>query len=95
MVNLTRVVLREPGIWLLDEPTASVDRNLERHLIAVLKEAIAKEDILVLVTHKMEMLDLVDRLLVIHKNRVMLDGPKADVIAQLSSKTKAVAQKPV
>ncbi|ABL02037.1 ABC transporter related protein [Candidatus Ruthia magnifica str. Cm (Calyptogena magnifica)] len=87
LLNLTRVVLRAPKIWLLDEPTASVDRNLEVLLINMFKKIIKVEDTLVLVTHKIEMIELVDRLIVVNKNQIVMDGPKADVIAQLSGKT--------
>ncbi len=86
LLNLTRVVLREPKVWLLDEPTASVDRNLEVHLIKMLKQQLKTDDTLILVTHKMEMLELVDRLIVVNENRIVMDGPKEDVIAQLSAK---------
>ena len=86
LLNLTRVVLRKPKIWLLDEPTAAVDRNLEELLINMFKKTIKTEDTLILVTHKMEMIELVDRLIVINKNHIVIDGQKADVIAQLSSK---------
>lgn len=90
LLNLTRVVLRKPKIWLLDEPTASVDRNLETLLINMFKRTIKAEDILVLVTHKMEMITLVDRLIVVHKNQIIMDGPKAEVIAKLSNKTRKI-----
>lgn len=92
LLNLTRVVLREPRIWLLDEPTASVDRNLEALLINMFKQTIKPEDTLVLVTHKMEMIELVDRLIVVNKNQIIMDGPKADVIAQLSGKPQRAPQ---
>jgi ATP-binding cassette subfamily C protein LapB len=83
LVNLTRTVLRQPCIWLLDEPTASMDRNTEAHVTQTLKDAIKPTDTLVLVTHKSEMLDLVDRLIVIYNHKVALDGPKQDVLRQL------------
>jgi ATP-binding cassette subfamily C protein LapB len=54
------------------------------------KRTIKAEDILVLVTHKMEMIELVDRLIVVNKNQIIMDGPKADVIAQLSGKVRKV-----
>lgn len=92
LLNLTRVVLREPKIWLLDEPTASVDRNLETLLINMFKKVIKPEDTLVLVTHKMEMVELVDRLIVVNKNQVVLNGPKNEVIAQLSGKPQGQPQ---
>jgi ATP-binding cassette subfamily C protein LapB len=37
----------------------------------------------------MEMIELVERLIVVNKNQIVMDGPKADVIAQLSGKKQA------
>ncbi|CAC9643657.1 hypothetical protein [uncultured Gammaproteobacteria bacterium] len=88
LVNLTRVVLRSPKFWLLDEPTASVDKNLERLLINLFKQILTPEDTLVLVTHKMEMLELIDRLIVVNKSQVIMDGPRDEIIAQLSGGAK-------
>jgi ATP-binding cassette, subfamily C, bacterial LapB len=83
LVNLTRAFLRRPGVWLLDEPTASMDRNLELHVTQALRGAIRPTDTLVLVTHKGEMLELVDRLIVVANHQVVLDGPKAQVLQKL------------
>ncbi|ORU92944.1 MAG: ABC transporter [Cycloclasticus sp. symbiont of Poecilosclerida sp. M] len=91
LVNLTRVMLRQPKIWLLDEPTASVDRNLEKRLIKAFEQTLSEQDTLILVTHKIEMLALVERLIVINNAEVVMDGPKAEVIAKLNGKT---TQKP-
>lgn len=85
LVNLTRTILRKPNIWLLDEPTASMDRNLEVHITQALKNAIKPTDTLVLVTHKPEMLDLVDRLIVVLNRQIALDGPKQDVLRHLQN----------
>ena len=91
LVNLTRVFLRRPRLWLLDEPTASMDRNLELHVIRALHSNLRPEDVLVLVTHKPELLQLVDRLIVVAGNQIVLDGPKADVLAKLQQ-TRPVAE---
>jgi ATP-binding cassette subfamily C protein LapB len=85
LVNLTRVFLRRPRIWLMDEPTAAMDRQLADHVTRALQQALRPQDTLVLVTHKPEMLTLVDRLIVIAKHEVLLDGPKEQVLRQLQA----------
>ncbi len=83
LVNLTRVFLRAPRVWLLDEPTASLDRQLEQRLIGSLRAALQPEDMLVLVTHKPEMLALVDRLIVVANHQIVLDGARDAVLDRL------------
>ncbi len=80
LVNLTRAFLRAPRIWLLDEPTASMDGALESHVTQALHAALHPEDTLVLVTHKPEMLALVDRVIVIANHQIVMDGPKAQFL---------------
>jgi len=83
LVNLTRAFLRQPRIWLLDEPTASMDRNLELLVMQSLKAALKPEDVLVLVTHKPEMLALCDRIIVVAQHQIVMDGPKQAVLQKL------------
>ncbi len=85
LVNLTRAFLRNPAIWLLDEPTASMDRALELQVTAALRAAMSPDRTLLLVTHKPEMLELVDRLIVVANQQVILDGPKAQVLQRLQA----------
>ncbi len=85
LVNLTRAFLRNPRIWLLDEPTASMDRNLELHVAQAIRAVLKPEDTLVLVTHKPEMLELIDRLIVIANHQIILDAPKQLVLQKLQT----------
>ena len=85
LVNLTRTFLRGPSIWLLDEPTASMDRSLELQVMRALQASVKPRHTLVLVTHKAEMLALVDRVIVIANQQIVMDGPKAKVLQQLNT----------
>jgi ATP-binding cassette subfamily C protein LapB len=69
----------------MDEPTAAMDRQLADHVTNAFKQALRPQDTLVLVTHKPEMLTLVDRLVVIANHEVFLDGPRDQVIRQLQA----------
>jgi ATP-binding cassette subfamily C protein LapB len=89
LVNLTRVLLREPAIWLLDEPTSSVDGNSELQIKQLIHQTLQPQHTLVLVTHKPDMLQLVDRILVVANHQVVMDGPKAQVLARLNANTSA------
>ena len=62
-----------------------MDRNLADHVTKALQKAVRPQDTLVLVTHKPEMLTLVDRLVVISNQQIVLDGPKAQVIQKLQA----------
>jgi ATP-binding cassette subfamily C protein LapB len=83
LVNLTRMFLRGPRLWLLDEPTASLDRSTERSLIESFMRVFKSEDTVVIVTHKPELLQLVDRVIVVVDGQVTLDGPRDDVLRKL------------
>lgn len=84
LTNLTRVFLRKPKIWLLDEPTASLDRDMEMKVISALHASLKATDTLVLVTHKPELLQLVDRVIVVANHQIVMDGPKVEVLRRLS-----------
>jgi len=92
LVNLTRIFLRKARVWLLDEPTASLDKLSENSVANALSQTLNKEDTLILVTHKPEMLILVDRLIVIVNHQIALDGPKDEVLKKLQSKSTSQLQ---
>jgi ATP-binding cassette subfamily C protein LapB len=86
LVALTRLLITHPRIWLLDEPTASMDHELERHCLSLLAQELADpQRTLVCVTHKTSMLALVNRLIVVVGNRIILDGPRDDVLQRLQT----------
>lgn len=88
-VAMARALLAKPPMLLLDEPSSMFDPATEQRLIGRLRTL--KETTIVLVTHRMAMLALVDRLIVFDKGRIVADGPRDDVMRVLNSQ----AAKPV
>lgn len=65
--------------------TASIDQNLELHVLNTLRQTLRPTDRLVLVTHKAELLPAVDRLIVIVNHQIQIDGPRDQVLARLQA----------
>ena len=82
---LTRLLLRNPNIVLLDEPTASIDDVSEKMLIQHLKAWLGHRT-LVVATHRPAVLQLVDRIIVIHDGKIVKDGPRDAILNPNQSK---------
>jgi ATP-binding cassette, subfamily C, bacterial LapB len=78
---LSRLLLKNPNIILLDEPTASLDDVSEKNLISELKTWLG-ERTLVVATHRLAVLELVDRIIVINNGKIVMDGPKEKILSQ-------------
>ncbi|MDM1759011.1 MULTISPECIES: type I secretion system permease/ATPase [Acinetobacter] len=76
---LTRSILRNPNILLLDEPTAALDDVSERSLIEHLKQWSGHRTLIV-ATHRPAVLQLVDRIIVIHDGKIVKDGPRDEIL---------------
>lgn len=84
---LARILIKNPHIILLDEPTAALDDVTEKHLIQELNSWIEGKTFVV-ATHKMSIVEMVDRIIVIDKGQVVLDEEKDTALAMLSGKNK-------
>lgn len=84
-VALARAMMGNPKLLLLDEPTAAMDNGMEARLIAELKKTATDPERfgLVIATHRLPMLALVDRVIWLDQGRVVADGPKEQVFAKL------------
>lgn len=92
LVALARCLLLRPKILLMDEPTSSMDVMTETLFIRQLQAAIAGQT-LVVVTHRMSVLNIFERLIVLDEGRVMADGPKEQVIAMLNANSEKKSQR--
>ncbi|VTQ52655.1 toxin secretion ATP-binding protein [Campylobacter jejuni] len=76
---LARNIILQPQVLLLDEPTAWLDEISEWNLITQLTTW-AKDKTLVIATHRLALLQLVDRILVMDNGRISLDGNKDEIL---------------
>jgi ATP-binding cassette subfamily C protein LapB len=83
-VTLARTLISKPNILILDEPTNAMDMQTEDKFIRNLQNVVQGRTLIVM-THKMSLLALVDRLIVLHEGEVVADGPKNDVLKSLKN----------
>lgn len=79
MVALTRMVLGSPRVVLLDEPTTGLDLQTENIVLKGLNHW-SRGRTMVVVTHRLQMLNIVDRIIVMNEGRVMMDGPRDEIL---------------
>jgi len=88
---LARALIEPCRLLYLDEPTGAMDTQSEAYFIEKLGTALGPDQTLMISTHRISMLALVDRLIVIDRGRIIADGPKAQVMKALATPAAAVA----
>lgn len=90
LVAFTRLVLTKPSVWLLDEPTASMDNQQEQQCLQVLAQELQDpRKTLIVSTHKMGLLALVNRIIIVENGQIVMDGPKQAVLDKLREREEA------
>lgn len=84
LVGLTRLTLRDPKVVLLDEPTSGLDQMSETFALRAMADW-CKGRTLIVVTHRPQVLSIVDRIIVIEGGQVVMDGPRDAVLQRLAA----------
>jgi len=80
-VELARALIHEPTLLLLDEPTVGLDIESRQFLLDHVRKLCAERGMAVLwATHLIDEADENSRVVVLHKGKVLADGPASEVI---------------
>ena len=85
---LARALIRDPGTLLLDEPTASMDINAEQGVINGLRTSMNGRT-LIIATHRMALLEVVDRIILVEGGKIVADRPQREMLAKLRDQYQA------
>ncbi len=85
-IGLARVLIRKPRVLFLDEPTAHFDIRSESEFLERLKALRDERMTIIISTHRLSLLNMVDRLLLFDNGRLVADGPRDKVMAILQGK---------
>jgi ATP-binding cassette subfamily C protein len=83
-IGLARCLYREPSLLVLDEPNANLDAAGEQALLAALYRLKAAGTTCILITHKVNILSVVDKIVILVDGRVQAYGGRDEVIRRLT-----------
>lgn len=91
-LGLALALIHDPDILVLDEPTSSLDPN-QRQEVRDLVTALKKEKTVLISTHILpEAQAMCDRLLVIHRGRIVAQGTVAELAGRVAGGAAVVAR---
>lgn len=90
-IALARALFRAPRYVILDEPNASLDAEGDSQLTTTLEQLKAAGTTILVVAHRLSVLPVVDKLLVVRDGRLAMFGPRDEVIAALQKPQQRVA----
>ncbi|CAD5123707.1 DgyrCDS12027 [Dimorphilus gyrociliatus] len=74
-INLARAVYKEADVYLLDDPLSAVDTKVCKRIFNDCIEEFLGDKTRILVTHQVQFLKKVDRILVLQDGKTIMDGP--------------------
>lgn len=83
-IALARAMLLKPNVFVCDEPTNAMDVQAETAFTSHIARY-SKDKTLILITHRQQLLPLVDRLILIDQGKVIIDGPRDHVFNQIAA----------
>lgn len=88
-IGIARAFLLNSPIMLMDEPSNAMDQITEAKLLENLEKSL-EDRTSILVTQKMTLLKIVDRVIVMNEGKIFIDSPKEEALLQLQGGSKKI-----
>ena len=81
-VGVARALMQKSSIMIMDEPSNAMDQTSEAQLLSRLSKELQSQTVII-ITQKLSLLAMTDRVIVMHNSKLLLDGPKEEVTKKL------------
>jgi ATP-binding cassette subfamily C protein EexD len=86
-IGLARALYGDPVLVVLDEPNSNLDEQGEIALGQALAGLKQRGCTVIVITHRMGVLGLTDRIMILNDGLLVMDGPRDEVLAKLQQRT--------
>jgi ATP-binding cassette subfamily C protein len=83
-ISLARALFRDPQYLILDEPNSNLDADGDQRLVKTLEELKKDGKTILIVAHRLSVLPIIDRLIVMQNGRLTMFGPRDEVLRQIA-----------
>lgn len=91
-IGLARALYGQPTLVVLDEPNSNLDEEGERALMTAMQYLKFRHSTLIVVSHKMNILTAVDKILLMQGGKSVVFGPRDAVLQHLTNAKRQEAQ---
>ncbi len=82
-IGLARAIFRDPKYLVLDEPNSNLDGEAELELIQLIEALKQKGTTVIVITHKPNLVEVADNILVLHEGNVVHFGTRSEVLEKI------------
>ena len=80
-IAIARIFLKDPDILIIDEGTSALDVETEEYIMEEINKHFLDRTVII-ITHRLKLLDITDRVIVIEEGQIVEEGTKEELLKQ-------------